>query len=144
MKKNNPFDDLDDVNSQTTSRGRSVSQILQEIVNHLAEIVRSEIRLAGAEIRQDFAQVRKAALLLAVGFLILFYALGFLLTSVMYALQSTMPAWLSAVVVGAGLGILATVFLIIGKSRIQRINIKPDETIRSLQENVTWINRRTK
>jgi len=72
------------------------------------------------------------------------YALGFVLLSAVYALGTGIPLWLSALIVGAGIGITAAIFLQVGRNRMKQANLKPDQTIRSLQENVTWLKNRTK
>jgi len=137
-------DNFGDTHTSSKSGARTFSQILQEIVNHLAEIVRSEIRLARLEIRQDFVRVSRAAVLLVIGAVFALYALGFVLLGVMYALGTSIAPWLSAVIVGVAAGLLAAIFLMIGRTKIKRADLKPDKTIRSVQENVTWMKKQVR
>jgi uncharacterized membrane protein YqjE len=137
------FDDFGGTNASSQSGSRSISRILQEIVNHVAEIIRSEVRLVRTEVRQDITQVVKAGTLVVVGAVLVLYALGFILLGGAYALATVMPAWLSAVSLGIVVGIVATIFLLAGRTKMKRASLKPDETIQSLQENVTWIKKRT-
>ena len=133
------FDDLGDLHTSSKSGTRPFSHILQEIVNHLAEIVRSEIRLARVEVRQDFAQITRAAAFLVIGGVFALYALGFVLLGVMYALGTSVAPWLSAVIVGIGVGLVAVILLMVGRTKIKHAHLKPNKTIRSVQENVTWM-----
>src|SRR5882672_5357993 len=116
------FENLDDMQASWKSGDRPVSRILQEILNHVTEIVRSEVRLAGAEVRQDATKVAKAGMLVVIGTVCALYALG-----------TGIPLWLSALIVGAGTGITAAIFLQVGRNRMKQANLKPDQTIRSLQ-----------
>ena len=40
------------------STGRPISRIIEDILRHVGEIIRSEVRLAKTEIRQDLAEVK--------------------------------------------------------------------------------------
>jgi hypothetical protein len=117
---------------------------LQQIVNHVTEIIRSEVRLLRAEVRQDVAQVAKASVFCVIGAVLAFYGLGFVLLGLVYALGRTTPLWLSAVIVGVGAAAIAAVFLWIGRTKIRQASLKPDKTIRSMQENVTWMKKQTR
>lgn len=123
---------------------RPISGIFQDIVSHLTEIVRSEIRLARAEIRKDVAQVSRASLFLVVSAVFSICGLGFVLLAAVYALATTMPAWAAALIVGIGAGLIAAMFLWIGRNRMRQASLVPDKTIQSLQENVTWLKKQTK
>jgi uncharacterized membrane protein YqjE len=138
------FDDLHATNGTSQTGSRAISRILHEIVNHVTEIIRSEVQLARTEVRQDVTQVANASAFLGIGAAFGLFALGFILLGAVYALGSIMPPWLSAVVVGAGTGIVAAIFLLAGRSKMRRASLKPDETIQSLQENVTWIKQQTR
>jgi len=131
------FDGFDDQRTSSKSADRPFSRILQEIVDHLTEIVRSELRLAKTEIRQDVTTIAKASAFVAAAGLLLFYALGFILLAAVYGLATVLAPWLSALIVGVGVGIVGAILFQIGRTRIRGASLKPDETIKSVQENVT-------
>jgi len=134
-------DPADDYNP--TGAPRSITRILQEIVNRTTEIFRSEIRLATTEVRKDVLTWAKAAVYLIIAGALTLYALGFLLLGVVYALQIALPAWSAAVVVGAVVGIIAAGLFFIGRKKIRRASLRPDKTIQTLEENATWIKKQT-
>jgi uncharacterized membrane protein YqjE len=138
----NPFDDFVDTPPSSKSGGRPFSQIFQDIVNHLTEIVRSEIRLARVEVRQDIANVSKASAFLIVGAVLVLYAFGFVLLGLTYAIATSVAPWLSALIVGLGVGLFAAIFLLIGRKKMKEADLKPVKTINSVQENVTWMKKR--
>lgn len=141
---NDEFDASDETRASSKSGGRSFSQILQEIINHVTEIVRSELRLARVEVEEDVTQVTKASVFFVIGAVFAFQALGFVLLGLVYALGSSIPLWLSAVIVGAGAGVIAAILLSVGRTKIRLASLKPDKTIRSLQENVIWMKKQTR
>lgn len=149
MKERSPFDknQMDDPganSSSSKSGGRSFSLVLQEIVKHVTEIIRSEVRLARTEVRKDVAQVAKASRFVAIGAILALYAVGFTLLGAVYALGTRMPPWAASLTVGVGIGVVAAIFLQVGRTRIKLASLKPEETIRSLRENVTWMKKQTK
>lgn len=141
---NRDFDAFDETRAPLKPGGSSFSQILQEIVNHVTEIIRSEVRLLRAEVRQDVTQLTRASVLVAVGAVFAFYAMGFVLLGLFYAIGSRAPLWLSAVIVGLGAAVIAALLVWIGRTKIKQASLKPDKTIHSLQENVTWMKKQTR
>jgi len=139
-----PFGGFDDKQASSKPSGRTFSQILQEIVSHLTEIIRSELRLARTEVRQDVTQVLKVSVIFMIGAVFALYALGFMMVAVVYGLGTMMVPWLSALIVGVGAGVVAAIFLQVGLTKIRRASLKPDKTIQSLQENVTWMKKQTR
>ena len=140
----NDGDAFNETRASSKAGGGSFSQILQEIVNHVTEIIRSEVRLLRAEVHQDLTQVAKASVFFVIGAVLAPYGLGFVLLGLVYALGSRTPLWLSAVIVGVGAAGIASVFLGIGRTKMKQANLKPDKTIGSLQENVTWMKKQTR
>ena len=138
-----PKDSFNGCEATGSGSQRPISSIFQEIGAHLTEIFRSEIQLARAEIRQDARQVAKASIVIGIGAILAAYGLGFLLLAAVYALGKQLPLWLSALVVGSGLALPGAIFLLVGRKRMKVASLTPDKTIQSLQENVTWLKKRT-
>jgi len=128
----------------TIRDGRSIKQILQDIVNHVTDIFRSEVQLARTEVRQDLMHYGKASTLVGIAAVLLFYAVGLLLLGAVYALQSVMDPWLAAVLVGVAVGIVAAVLFTTGRKKLKQASLRPDKTIKTLEDNVTWFKRQTR
>jgi uncharacterized membrane protein YqjE len=133
-----------DSEDTTQSDGRPLKQILQDIVNHVSNIIRSEVRLAQTEVREDVTRYAKASSFVGIAGALAFYAVGFLLLSAVYALQTVMSPWLAALLVAVGVGIAATIPYLIGRKKLTQVSLRPDKTIQSLEENVKWVKRQTK
>lgn len=126
------------------SDGRSMKQIFQDIVSHVSDIIRSEVRLAQAEVRQDVTRYARASSIVAAAGVLSLFALGFILLSAVYALGGVIPSWLAALIVGAVVGIVAAILYVTGRKKLAQASLRPDKTIQTLEDNVTWFKRRTK
>ena len=142
----NNKDQLDAFNGTRASsnQDRPLSRILQEMLGHLTELIRSEIQLARTEVRADIAQVARAGVFVAIGAVFGLYALGFALLGVVYALATRVTPWLSASIVAVGAAVIAGIFLYVGRTKMKQVDLKPDNTIRSLEENVTWMKKQVR
>jgi len=121
-----------------SSSGRSMSQILQEIVSHISEIIRSEVRLATTEIKQDMAERAKAATYLIIAGALILYGGGFALLGVVYAIATVWPAWLSAIAVGVGVGLVGSILLAIGRGKMKQ-RLRLDMTSQTAEDNLRWL-----
>jgi uncharacterized membrane protein YqjE len=88
----------------TTQNGRSVPEVLQDIVGNIEEIIRSEFRLAKAEVKEEASHAAPPLKMMVVGAAIGFYALGFLIFTLVMGLATMVATWLAALIVG-GLGL---------------------------------------
>jgi len=122
----------------TTQNGRSVPEVLQDIVGNIEEIIRSEFRLAKAEVKEEASQAAPPLKMMVVGAGIGFYALGFLLFTLMMGLATMVATWLAALIVGAVLGVIALVLITTASKRLKHVNKVPERTIETMKENVQW------
>jgi len=118
---------------------RSIPEGLQDIVGNLQEIIRSEFRLAKVELKEEALRASKPVATFGMGLVFGFYGIGFLLLSFVYWLTTLMAAWLAALLVGAGLAIVAIALMSSGGKKLKHVNPTPNKTIRSLEENVLWM-----
>jgi len=128
----------------TRSDDRSIREILHDIVNHIGDVIHSEVRLATTEVRQDLTHYAKTSAFIGVAGVLTLYAVGFVLLSAVYALQGVMPSWLAALLVGVAVGMMAVTLYLIGRKKLAQVSLRPDKTIQTLEDNVTWFKRQTK
>ena len=122
----------------TTQNGRSVPEVLQDIVGNIQEIIRSEVRLAKAEVKEESSKAAPPLKMIVVGAAIGFYALGFLIFTLVMGLATVVATWLAALIVGAVLGLIALVLITTASNRLKQVNKVPERTIESMKENVQW------
>jgi uncharacterized membrane protein YqjE len=123
---------------------RSLSDVLQDVIRNVQEIVRSEVRLAKTEMREEAAKAKSATLLLGAGAVTAIFAILFLLLMIVHALALVMPSWAAALIVGAVLAVVAGVTLPAGVRRFKLIHPTPERTVETIKENVEWAKQHTK
>lgn len=123
---------------------RRVSDVLQDIVGNVQQIIRSEVVLAKVEIKEKAQRASKPAAVLATGTVLGLYGLGFLLLAAVHALSLVVAAWLAALIVGGVLAIGGGI--LVGKSRqaLREIDPIPKKTVETVKENVQWAKDRIK
>jgi uncharacterized membrane protein YqjE len=119
---------------------RSVSDVLQDIVGNLQDIVRSEISLAKAEIKTEAGKAANASKNLAAGAVLLLYAGGLILLAMVYALSMLLQPWLAALAVGALVSVFGAILISAGRRRMQA----PERAIKNVKENVQWLKDQTR
>ena len=122
----------------TTQNGRSVPEVLQDIVGNIQEIIRSEFRLAKAEVKEEASQAAPPLKMMVVGAGIGFYALGFLIFTLVMGLATMVATWLAALIVGGVLALIALVLITTASKRLKQVNKVPERTIETMKENVQW------
>ena len=123
---------------QTTSNGRTMSEVLQDIVANIQEIVRSEFRLAKVEIHEETTKAVRSSIPLVIGVLLSLYALGFILLAVIHALSMVVDAWLATLIVGVGVLVISMILVSVGRNRFKQVKVVPEKTVVTVKENVQW------
>src|SRR5688572_7325888 len=119
------------------STDRPISAVLVDIVDNVRSIVRSEARLAKAEVTEELAELRSAGTLLVVGLIMVTLSLFFLLLGAVYALSLVVPGWAAALIVGASVGVFASLFCGIGIRKFKAVRAVP-KTSATIKETVEW------
>jgi peptidoglycan/LPS O-acetylase OafA/YrhL len=100
---------------------RPVSEVLEDILDSLQNIIRLEVKLTTAELRQDIVNSRKTIVWAGVVALSGFFACAFLIVCGFFALRYAVPDWLAAAILMiASTAICALGFLMTQKLRTQR------------------------
>ena len=116
---------------------RPISAVLHDIAGNLQGIVRAEARLAKAEITEELKKSGSAGIFIGAGLVMLGFSVLFVLVAIVYALSLVMPAWAAALIVAAGEGVMAAIFVAIGVRRLRAVRALP-KTASSMKENAEW------
>src|SRR5579884_1352439 len=123
---------------------RTIPELLDDTLRHLQELIRSEMRLAKAEISEEGRRAVKAAAVLGAGAVLGFYAFGFGLLSIVYALTPALAPWLSSLIVAIMAGTVAAGLILSGAQRLKKIHPTPERAIESTKETVRWVKNQLK
>ena len=122
----------------SVQNGRSMAELLQDIVANIQEIFRSEFRLAKVEIQEESRKIGRSSVPLGIGLLLGLYAFGFLLLAVVHGLALVLDAWLAALIVGGVVLIISVSLVSVGRKRLKQVKVVPEKTVGTVKENVQW------
>jgi uncharacterized membrane protein YqjE len=123
---------------------RSLSDVFQDIIRNVQEIVRAEVRLAKTEVLEEAAKARSSLLWLGAGAVAAIFALLFLLLMIVDALTLVVPRWGAPMIVGAVLALVAGMMVTAGLRQFKRIHPTPERTVETIKENIEWARQQTK
>jgi uncharacterized membrane protein YqjE len=123
---------------------RSVPEILENIASNLTQLVQAEFRLAKSEVKAGAEKVAGPGATLGAGMVLALYGLGFLLLAAVYALSLVMAGWLATLIVGGVLAVAAGILIGAGSAKLRRVNLTPDKTMRTLEEDLQWAKQQIK
>ena len=103
----------------------------------------TKLALAQREVREKLKTVRSAASVVIIGAVTALIAAMALCAAVIIALAEHVGPWQSALIVGLILGMTAGVVILIGVNRFKRTNLRPVQTIETLEENKEWLKEMT-
>jgi hypothetical protein len=134
---------------QTPAQQEGMTGLMRGIINDIGDLIRHEIKFARTEMKADLRKTRDAAAVLALGVgtaLVGAILLALMLVHLLHyvslpaeEIRPGLPLW-------ACFGIVSAVFLVIGSavayvacSMFKSFNPLPNETAKTVQENVQWI-----
>jgi hypothetical protein len=117
----------------------SFGELLGELANNSAALVRDEIQLAKQEMREKVTVLSSSAVTIAVGGLLGLVALFTLTAAAVAGLAHVMDTALAALLVGVVLAAVGGSIAFIGIGRLKRTNLKPQQTIETLEEDKEWL-----
>jgi uncharacterized membrane protein YqjE len=119
--------------------GRSVAQVMSDILGNVEEITRAEVQLVKAEFKEEAARGLSAAAIGGTGLVLALYAIGFLLVAAFIGLASVIPAWSAALLLALPLGVASAVSIGAGVKRLRTLSLRPEKTIDTVKENLEWL-----
>ncbi|MGZ4175538.1 MAG: phage holin family protein [Solirubrobacteraceae bacterium] len=116
---------------------RSVPELLRQLSDQTATLVRQELDLAKVELTEKGKQAGIGAGMFGAAGLVGLYALGALTAAVILALSLAMTGWLAALIVAVVYGAVAGVLALTGKSRVEQgVPPTPEQTVQTVKEDV--------
>jgi hypothetical protein len=120
-----------------------VRDLVSQLTGDLSRLMHQELDLAKVELRQEAVSTGKAAGMLGGagfgGYLVVVFAS----LAAMFGLGAVMAlGWAALIVAGIWL-VISAVLYVAGRSRMRRVNPKPEQTIETVKEDVQWARTRT-
>lgn len=119
-------------------RDRSIGELFSRLSREMSLLIQQEIDLAKAELMQKMVPAGTALAFLVVAGLLGLGAFGAATAAFITALMLVLPAWGASLIVMAVWGILAMIFAVVAKGRLQSATPPAPHTVETLKENVEW------
>ena len=120
-------------------RDEPLGEVARDLTRDLSLLVRQEVELAKAEMAQKGRTAAGGVGMLGGATFAALLAGGALTAAAILVLSIFLPEWLSALIVGAALAIVAYVLAQRGKERVAEAGRPvPEQTIETVKEDVEW------
>ena len=124
---------------QNELRSRPTGELLRELSEQTATLVRQEIELLKAELTEKGKTAGVGAGMFGGAGLFGVFAFAALTTGIIAALNEATPLWLAALIVTIVYGAVAAVLALRGRDKVQEATpIAPEQTTESVKEDVKW------
>jgi len=117
------------------TRERGIGELFADLSDQTATLIRNELKLARTEITQKATIASRQLAFIATGALLATLGLLLLLISLVAGLSAYMPLWVSALVVGLVVSAIAAGLAFKGVTTLQQTELKPEQTLRSIEAN---------
>jgi hypothetical protein len=124
---------------QSDLRERPLPELVKQLADQTATLVRQEAELAKAELAQKGRQIGKGAGVLGAAAVIGLLAAGALTAFLIMLLDGVLANWLAALVVAVAFGAIAAALALVGRNRIRAATPPvPEQTVETVKEDVEW------
>ncbi|CAN5580866.1 phage holin family protein [soil metagenome] len=123
----------------TANDETSLVELFSQLAEQTGTLVKQEASLIQAELVEKAMIAGKNVGYLAVGGLIGYAGLLFILAGVVVILSYLMPFWASSVIVGAVLAISSYLLATSALTEMKKTNWAPRESIESIKEDAEWL-----
>lgn len=128
---------------ETDMQRESFGELISQLANNSAALVRDEIDLAKQEMREKVSRFRSAVVLIAAGAFVGLFAVMALVAAAIIGLGHLVGMGVSALIIGIALAVFASVPVFMGLGRLRRTSLKPEQTIETLEEDKEWLKQLT-
>ena len=135
----------EDNRSDSTVSDRSAAELIRQLSDQTATLVRQELELAKAELVTKGKQAGLGAGMFGGAGVFGLYAVGALTACVILALATAVAGWLAALIVAVVYGALVGVLALTGKNKLQQgVPPVPEQTVASVKDDIEWTKQRAK
>ncbi|MCU1343783.1 MAG: hypothetical protein JWL70_49 [Acidimicrobiia bacterium] len=123
---------------------RSVGELFKEFTTDISTLMRKEIELARIELKDEVAKGARAGGMLGATALAGYMALLMASFAAAWGLAEVMPTGWAFLIVAVVYGIVAAVLYSRGRRELRQMQLKPEQTIQTLKEDVQWAKQQKK
>jgi uncharacterized membrane protein YqjE len=122
---------------ERTDDDRSVGELVQQLSNQTATLVRQELRLAQVELQEKGKRVGIGAGMFGGAGLVALYGVGALIAAAVIGIGTLLEPWIAAAIVGVVLLAVAGILTLTGRKQVERGTPPlPEQAIESAKRDV--------
>jgi uncharacterized membrane protein YqjE len=124
---------------------RSVGELVQQVSQQTATLVRQEMRLAQIELQEKGKRAGIGAGMFGGAGLVALYGVGAVLAAVIMLVATAIEPWVSALIVGVVLLAAAGILALLGRRQVEQATPpKPERAMESMQHDVEHVKERVR
>ena len=117
----------------------SIGELLGQLANNSAALVRDEIALARQEMGEKVNSFRSGVVTVAIGAAVGLVAVLTLTAAAVIGLAHVIDAGYAALIIGGVFAIVGGIMVFTGLNRLKQTSLKPEKTIKTLEEDKEWL-----
>jgi uncharacterized membrane protein YqjE len=117
---------------------RSLGQIVSDVSNDFATLMKQEVELAKVELKQEMTKAAKGAGMLGGAGLSGWFVLLFLSLALVFLLDNWLPVEVAALLTALLWAVIAAVLAAVGRKKLKEANPELPKTQQTLKEDVQW------
>jgi len=123
---------------------RPIGELLKELSQQTATLVRQEIDLAKAEVTEQGKKAGLGAALFGGAGIVGFLTLGAFTAFLILLLAEAAPGWAAALIVTVVYAAIAAVLALRGKDKVQESTPPAPQTVETVKEDIEWARTQTR
>ncbi len=125
-----------------TDDDQSIGELVQQLSQQTAALVRQEMRLATVELQQKGKKAGIGAGMFGGAGLVALYGVGALIAAAILGIATFLEAWITAVIVGVVLLAVAGILALTGKKQVEQAGPPlPEQAVESAKRDVDEVKR---
>jgi len=117
---------------------QSLGELFSSLTADVGGLVRDEVQLAKAELKDDIAKAGRAGGLFGGAALAGYMVVVLLSFAAAWGLAELMAAGWAFLIVGVLWAIAAGILYLQGRQHLKQVNLKPEQTVETLKEDLQW------
>jgi uncharacterized membrane protein YqjE len=129
-----------DATDATELADRSAADLVKLAAEQVSRLVRDELRLAQSELAEKGKRAGIGLGMFGTAGVVSLYGVGALIAAAILGLATVVPAWLSALIVGVALFLLAGLLALLGRGQVKKaVPPSPTEAVRNVKADIDTI-----
>lgn len=124
---------------QMVKQEESLGDLFSDLASHTGKLIKQEISLVQVELAHKASNAGRNVGFLAAGGVAAFASVLVLLAAAVIILSNVIPLWLSALVVGGIVGVVAYLIISSALNDLKKIEWAPRESVESIKEDAQWL-----